>query len=83
MEQASHWHVYIVECADGTLYTGCAVDVEARVKVHNSGKGAKYTKPRLPVHLVYSEPAEDRSTALKREYALKQLTAVEKRKLVG
>jgi predicted GIY-YIG superfamily endonuclease len=83
MARASHWFVYILECADGTLYTGCAVDVEARVVVHNLGKGAKYTRARLPVKLFYSEEALDRSSALKREYALKQLTATQKRKLVG
>lgn len=83
MDTTSHWYVYIVECADGSLYTGCAVDVEARIEVHNTGKGAKYTRTRLPVKLKYYEEAADRSSALKREHALKQLTAVEKRKLVG
>ena len=83
MASSSHWYVYIVECADGSLYTGCAVDVAARIEVHNSGKGAKYTRPRLPVTLKYFEEAADRSSAQKREHALKQLTAVQKRKLVG
>lgn len=66
------WHVYIVQCADQTLYTGVAKDVDNRVCQHNAGRGAKYTRGRLPVELVYREPAEDRSTALQREYAIKK-----------
>lgn len=77
------WHVYIVRCSDGSLYTGIARDVEARVAQHNSGSGARYTRSRLPVELVYREPAADRSAALKREYAIKQLAPAEKRRLVG
>lgn len=82
MEQGSNWYVYMVLCADGTLYTGCARNLEKRIAVHNSGLGARYTRARLPVKLVYSEPAVDRSQALKREYALKQLSAQEKKKLI-
>ncbi len=74
--------VYIVECRDGTYYTGWTTDVESRVKVHNSGSGAKYTRSRLPVHLVYFEQAEDRSAALKREAAIKKLTRLQKEKLI-
>ena len=80
----SAWFVYIVECADKTLYTGITTDVERRVSEHNSSKkGAKYTSKRRPVRLVYSEPAEDKSSASKREYAIKQLSRSEKLKLVG
>ncbi len=63
--------MYILRCADGTLYTGFARDPHARVRVHNSGKGAKYTRARLPVSLVYVEPCESLGAALKREHQLK------------
>lgn len=76
------WHVYILRCADGTLYTGIAKDLEKRVAVHNSGKGAKYTAARLPVKLAYSEKAKDRSDASKREYAVKKLSRTEKLALI-
>lgn len=75
--------VYILRCADGTLYTGCAKDVDKRLAVHQSGKGAKYTRCRLPVELVYREPAEDRSAALRREAAIKKLTRAEKLSLIA
>ena len=74
---------YIVECADGTYYTGWAVDPERRVATHNKGRGAKYTKMRLPVQLVYVEEQPDLSTALKREIAIKRMTRARKRKLIG
>lgn len=74
-------YCYIVECADGTYYTGWAVDPEKRVKVHNAGRGAKYTKMRLPVKLVYTEEQPDRVTAMKRERAIKKMTRDGKRKL--
>src|SRR5437870_3140823 len=70
--------VYVVRCADGTLYTGYAGDPERRVQVHNTGRGAKYTSTRRPVSLVYSEVCESRSAALKREHALKALSRPEK-----
>jgi len=76
------WAVYIVECADGTLYTGVATDVVARVAAHNAGRGAKYTRGRLPVRLVYREAVGDRGAALRREHAIKQLSRVAKRRLV-
>ena len=76
-----YW-VYILQCGDGTLYTGSTNDLPARVAVHNKGKGAKYTRSRLPVTLVYSEPVADRSQALKREYAIKQLSRADKIALV-
>lgn len=72
----------MVECADGTYYTGYAVDVEKRVKVHNTGKGAKYTRARRPVKLIYTESYEDKKTALKREYAIKKLTRLQKEALI-
>lgn len=77
------WQVYIVECSDRSLYTGITVDVSARIAQHNSGSGAKYTRGRLPVKLVYSECADDRGSALRREHEIKRLTAVGKRKLVS
>lgn len=77
------WHVYILRCADGTLYTGIATDVAARLATHNTGKGAKYTRGRLPVELVYQEKVESHSAALKREHAIKCLPTAEKRCLVG
>lgn len=75
------WYVYILICADGTLYTGITTDVNKRIQTHNKGKGAKYTRCRLPVKLgVYFE-AEDRSSASKEEYRIKQLTREQKLKL--
>lgn len=75
------WHVYILRCADGSLYTGVATDVAARVAAHNAGKGAKYTRGRLPVKLVHREQAANRGAALRREYAIKQLPTEAKRAL--
>ncbi len=74
--------VYIVKCSDGTFYTGWTNDLEKRISSHNSGKGAKYTKPRLPVSLVYCEEFEDKISAMKREAAIKKLSRKEKEKLV-
>ena len=74
--------VYIVRCADDTLYTGYARDPRARVKVHNSGRGARYTAGRRPVRLVYSESFESAGEALRREYALKRRTRAQKEQLV-
>jgi len=74
---------YIVECADGTLYTGWTTDPERRVKVHNRGLGARYTKMRRPVRLVYVEPQPDRAAAMKRERAIKRMTREGKRKLIA
>ena len=72
------WYVYILRCRDDSLYTGCTDDVERRLAVHRSGKGAKYTRSRLPVTLVYQEEAADKSAALRREAAIKSLTRKEK-----
>lgn len=76
------WYLYILRCGDGTLYTGITTDVEARLSVHRSGKGAKYTRGRRPLELVYREQCEDHSHALKRELAVKSMTKEEKKKLI-
>ena len=76
------WYVYIVRCRDGTLYTGSTCDVDRRVAVHNSGKGAKYTRSRLPVSPVYREVCPDKSAALRREIAIKRLTRLQKEALI-
>lgn len=78
---ANHY-IYILECKDGSLYTGYTTDVGKRVEKHNSGMGAKYTKIRRPVRLVYQETYETKSEALKREYAIKQLTRQQKFMLI-
>ena len=75
--------VYVVRCADGSLYTGYAKDVKARVATHNSGRGAKYTSGRRPVTLVYSQWFKTVGAALRREYAMKQLSRDEKEALVA
>jgi putative endonuclease len=77
------WFVYVVRCGDGSLYTGIAVDVAARVSVHNDGKGARYTRSRRPVTLVYVERKRSRSSALKRELAIKGLPRPEKLALIA
>ena len=77
------WYVYILECSDGTLYTGITTDLDKRLKTHNNGKGAKYTKTRLPVALKASFEAEDRSQASKEEYRIKQLTRKQKLDLIN
>ena len=77
------WYVYILECSDNTLYTGITTDLDKRLKTHNNGKGAKYTKTRLPVVLKVSFESEDRSTASKEEYRIKQLTRKEKLDLIN
>ena len=77
------WWVYIVRCRDGTLYTGMTDDVEKRVAAHNRGTGAKYTRSRTPVTLLYREELPDRSAALRRESAIKKLPRAEKLRLIG
>jgi len=78
------YYVYMVKCSDDTLYTGIASDIQRRVEEHNSSKkGAKYTKTRRPVRLVFSEIFEDRSSASKREYAIKKLSREEKLHLIA
>ena len=76
------YYVYLLRCGDGSLYTGYTDDVERRLAVHQSGKGAKYTRSRLPVELVYSEELPDKSAALRREAAIKKLTREKKLALI-
>lgn len=76
------WHVYILRCADRSLYTGVATDLAARLAKHNAGKAAKYTRGRLPVQLVYQETAHSRSRALKREHTIKRLSRAAKLRLI-
>ncbi|OZM55861.1 endonuclease [Lottiidibacillus patelloidae] len=75
-------YVYILECRDGTLYTGYTNNVQKRLQVHSSGKGAKYTRGRLPVTLIYEKQFTNKSEALKEEYKIKKLTKQQKLKLV-
>ena len=75
-------YTYILKCKDGSLYTGWTNDLEQRVAAHNTGKGAKYTKARRPVELVYFEEFETKEQAMKREYALKQMARKDKLELV-
>ena len=77
------FYCYIVECADGTYYSGWTVDPEKRVVVHNKGRGARYTRTRGPVKLVYVEELPDRTSAMKRELAIKKMKREGKIKLVG
>lgn len=77
------WFVYILRCNDNTLYTGVTTDLNKRLQQHNhSTKGAKYTRARRPVELVYQEPATDRSSAQQREYRIRHLSAAQKRELI-
>lgn len=80
-EEAAH-HVYIVECSDGTYYTGYTTDVDRRVAEHNEGRAAKYTRGRGPVDLVYVESFDSQSAAMQREHAIKQLRRPAKEQLV-
>ena len=76
------WYLYILRCKDGTLYTGIATDVQKRLEMHRSGKGAKYTRGRSPLELVYSEECENHSQALKRECEVKKLSKDQKQQLI-
>ncbi len=82
MTDAGPWSLYIVRCADGTLYTGIAKDVEARLVLHNSGRGARYTRGRGPVTLVYREIVGGHGEALRRESAVKALSRDHKEGLI-
>lgn len=82
LDQTRPYWVYMARCADDTIYTGIAADVAARMEVHNSGKGAKYTRSRLPVQCVYAEKCASKGDALKREYAIKQLPRDKKEELI-
>ena len=76
------WYVYILRCGDGTLYTGVTSDIPRRLAAHRAGKGAKYTRGRGPLELVYQEKLPDKSAALRREYQIKRLTRQEKEQLI-
>ena len=78
----ARWFVYVVRCADGSLYTGISTDVPARVAAHNAGRGARYTRARRPVELLHTETKRSQSTALKREAAIKALPRERKLTLV-
>ena len=75
-------YAYILECKDGTYYTGWTNNLEKRLKAHNDGKGAKYTKARLPVSLIYYEEFQTKEDAMRREYAIKHMTREEKCRLI-
>ena len=77
------YFAYIIRCADGTLYTGYTDEIARREAMHNSGRGAKYTRSRLPVKMVYHESFAARSDAMKREYAIKRLSREQKLKLIA
>lgn len=76
-------YTYVVECSDGTLYTGWTNNLEKRIACHNAGKGAKYTKTRRPVTLVYCETFETKEDAMRREYVIKQMSRKEKESLIS
>ncbi|MCI8552642.1 MAG: GIY-YIG nuclease family protein [Lawsonibacter sp.] len=76
------WYVYILRCGDGTLYTGVTSDIPRRLAAHRAGKGAKYTRGRGPLELVYQEKLPGKSAALRREYRIKRLTRQEKEHLI-
>ena len=76
------WTVYVARCRDGTLYTGITTDPERRLAEHNSGTGGAYTRSRLPLVLIYGEPARDRSSAQRRERVIKRLTRAQKEMLI-
>lgn len=80
---ATRWHVYMVRCSDASLYTGVTTDLDKRIAEHNKGTGARYTRTRRPVVLVYSERAPDRATAQRREAAIKRMPATGKRELAA
>ena len=76
------WFVYILNCADGTLYTGITNDIDRRIKAHNAGTASKYTRVRRPVSIVYSEEVETKGDALRRELQIKRLTRSEKMAII-
>jgi len=82
-DESPSWTVYILRCRDGTLYTGATNDLERRVATHGRGRGAAYTRARLPVTLVWSEAAGDRGAALRREAAIKRLSRADKLRMVA
>ena len=82
LSKTEGWYVYIIECSDKSLYTGITSNIEHRIKDHNSGKGCRYTRSRLPVKLVYTEICRTKSQVLKREAQLKKWTRVKKNALI-
>lgn len=76
-------YTYIVKCCDNTLYTGWTTDLDRRIEAHNSGKGAKYTRSRRPVELIYAERFDTKREAMRREWEIKQLSREEKLRLAG
>jgi putative endonuclease len=81
MQPKKPWYLYLIECVDGSIYTGITVDVDARYQAHQDGRGARYTRSHRPVRLLGTEIHPDRSSASKAEYRVKQLSATEKRRL--
>jgi predicted GIY-YIG superfamily endonuclease len=79
----SLWYLYVLQCSDNTLYAGITNDLERRIKQHNNGTASRYTRSRLPVALAYQERCRGRSSALKKEYAMKQLSRKEKEKYIN
>jgi len=77
------WFLYVLECSDGSFYTGITTDLEKRIQEHRSGKGSKYVRAKLPAQLIYREQLETKSQALKREIEVKRLTRIQKEQLVG
>ena len=77
------WFVYILRCGDGTLYTGVTDDVQRRLAAHRAGKGAKYTRGRGPLELVYTQEQPDKSAALRREFQIKKLTRPQTERLIS
>jgi predicted GIY-YIG superfamily endonuclease len=81
--EQKQWFFYLARCSDGSLYSGITVDPEKRMQMHNAGKGARYTRSRLPVTMVYSEPQPDQSSALKREAVVRTWSRKKKEELVA
>jgi len=82
MKNTASWYTYMVRCSDHSLYTGIAKDLDKRIAAHNDGSGAKYTRSRRPVRLVYKEEHPNRSEASKREYQIKKMGSVAKKALI-
>ncbi len=78
----SRWYLYILRCRDGSLYTGIARDIQRRVQAHNGGTASRYTRTRLPVTIIYQEVCRGHSSALRKEYAMKQLSRKEKEEYI-
>ncbi|UCV01794.1 GIY-YIG nuclease family protein [Dechloromonas denitrificans] len=83
MSNPKPWYLYLIECVDGSIYTGITVDVEARYAAHRNGSGARYTRSHVPARLLGFEVHPDRSTASQAEYRVKRLSATEKRRFAG